>query len=311
MYEGSIPSRVSYKNVCLAELDLAPQDKTVYMGSIPIRISKMKRPALILVFLTLLASVVFVSKAGAQAFDFNKSYQDYQYSLGVYQTAYTAYVGSRDFYQKNPTLTLKEDARQKTLTMLRSRDQLTAVYLTMLRMKLVETKGLSGDDKNNIFGKIDPEVKWYQDHFSDFQDGDPLESLFSKSDESRSRYKTNTLPIIYEAVFDISLGTELGMQEDMYSIYSSLKDIVNTRVVSGDLDINLFNRWFTDIDTVIATLNQNEGQGKTQIAKIYGQYYSIVGFFNTSADTLASSLSSLSQLNRFLTEVLTSLKNQL
>jgi hypothetical protein len=269
----------------------------------------MKKTALtIIVFSTLY--LVLCTSARAQVFDFNKAYQDYQYSLGVYRNAYSSYQDSKDFYLKNPTLTLKEDARQKTLAMLKDRDQLGAVYLTMLRMKIVETKGLSEDDKNIIFGKIDPEVKWYQDHDKSYNSGDPLEVLFTKSGESESHYKATTLPIIYESLFDISLGAQAGMQNDMTVIYTSLKDIVSTRVTGGNLDMNPFNRWFTDIDTLIATLNQNSGVAKTQIAKIYGQYYSIVGAYNTSTDTLASSQSSLTQLNDFLTEVLTSLKNQ-
>jgi hypothetical protein len=253
---------------------------------------------------------VFSTNVHAQVFDFNKAYQDYQYSLSIYQNAYSAYQDSKDFYLKNPTLTLKEDARQKTLAMLKDRDQLSAVYLTMLRMKIVETQGLSEDDKNAIFGKIDPEVKWYQDHDKSYRDGDPLEDLFTKSDESESHYKTTTLPILYESLFDISLGTQVGMQNNMTVIYSSLKEIVGTRVTSGNLDMNPFNRWFTDIDTLITTLNQNRDAAKTQIVKIYGQYYSIVGAYNTSTDILASSQKSLTQLNGFLNEVLISLKNQ-
>lgn len=270
----------------------------------------MKKTALIHVILVLLASIAFVPRVVAQTFDFNKAYQDYQYALNVYQGAYADYQDSKDFYSKNPTLTLKEDARQKTLAMLKDRDRLLSVYLTMLRMKIVETSGLLPDDKNNIFGKIDPQVKWYQDHMGSYQDGDSLDTLFGKSDEAQNEYKNTTLPIIYESLFDISLGAEVGIENDMVSVYSNLKDIVNARVASGNLDINPFNRWFSDIDTTIQTLNQNNDLAKTQIAKIYGQYYSISGSFGTSTDTLATSVKSLTQLNNFLTEVLTSLKNQ-
>ena len=292
-------TRLSAKQLCTSSILVVASTKT------------MKKTALLIALAIALSTKYFVpSTIFAQTFDFNKAYQDYQYALNVYQGAYTNYQDSKDFYSKNPTLTLKEDARQKTLAMLKDRDQLLSVYLTMLRMKIVETTGLSLDDKNNIFGKIDPQVKWYQDHLVSYQDGDSLDTLFSKSDEVQNEYKTNTLPIIYESLFDISLGAEVGIENDMVSVYSNLKDIVNARVASGNLDINPFNRWFSDIDSAIQTLNQNNDLAKTQIAKIYGQYYTISSSFGTSTDTLATSVKSLTQLNNFLTEVLTSLKNQ-
>jgi hypothetical protein len=269
----------------------------------------MKKTALTI---SLLLALLFVLGANvrAQTFDFNKAYQDYQFSLGTYQSAYSAYEASKDFYLTNQTLTLKEDVRKKTLLMLKERDQLTAVYLTMLRMKIVETKGISNDDKATVYGRIDPEVKWYQEHLKSYQDGDPLEDLFSKSKEVEGRYKATTLPIIYDSLFNISLGAEVGMQGDMSLIYSDLKGIVDARVTSGNLDMNPFNRWFTDIDALIQTLNKNNELAKTQIAKVYGQYFSLLGAYNTSTGTLESSKTSLAQLNNFLIEVLTSLKNQ-
>src|SRR6185369_830750 len=75
----------------------------------------------------------------AQTFDAAKAYQDYQYSLDVYNQANTDFEDAKDFYLTNKTLTLKEDARKKLLVMLRSRDQLEIVYLTALRMKILET----------------------------------------------------------------------------------------------------------------------------------------------------------------------------
>lgn len=270
----------------------------------------MKTTAFKIILVVSALFLVLTNRAKAQAFDSNKAYQDYQYSLGVYQTSYSAYQASKDFYLKSPTLTLKEDARKKTLAMLRDRDQLISVYITMLRMNILGVKGLSNDEKNTIFGKLDPEVKWYQDHKSSYQDGDPLETLFTKSTEAADRYKATTQPIIYETLFNISLGTEVGIRMDHEEIYTNLKSIVDSGVASGKLDMNPFNRWFSDIDTTISQLKINDDKAKAKIVNVYGQYYSIVGSYNSGTDTLATSLTSLSELNRFLTEVLTSIKNQ-
>lgn len=273
----------------------------------------MKKTAFLLVApLVFLCTMYFVlSTPHAQTFDFNRAYQDYQYNLTLYNQAYSDYQDAKNAYlQGGKTLQLQEVARVKTLAMLRERDTLIAVYLTALRLKIVETAGLSTDDKNNIFGKIDLEVKWYQNHLGSYTDGDTLDTLFTKSDEAQTRYTSATTPIIYESLFDVSLGAEIGFREDQETIYSNLKVIISAGVASGKLNINPFNRWYADIDSVITIIKQNETTARTQIQALYGQYYSASGSYNTATDTLSSSLTSLSQLNNFLTEVQTSLKNQ-
>lgn len=271
----------------------------------------MKKTALTIMVLGTLYLVLSTS-VRAQAFDFNKAYQDYQYNLSLYNQDFTNYQGARDFYLKNPTLTLKEDARIKTLIMLRERDELMKVYLTAVRMKIVETNGLSTDQKNSVFGKIDAEVAWYINHKVTYLDSDPLENLFGKSSESESRYKTNTSLVIYEGLFDISLGQEEGLRSNQETIYRDLRSIIDQEVATGKLDINPFNRWFTDIENVIQNLKQNEVLSQTDIQKLYSEnYVQPKSVFSSSINPLASSVALLSQLNGFLTEVAVSIQNQM
>ena len=195
--------------------------------------------------------------------------------------------------------------------MLRTRDQLLIVYLTNLRAKISETKGLSDADRGAIFGKIDTEVEWFTIHKTTYDNNDSLESLFTKSDEVKDRYKTSSSPILYESLFDISLGQEVGLRQDQETIYTTLRSTVEKDVASGTLNSNTFSRFFKDIDGVIADLKQNEDKAKTQIQLVYNnQYYTAVTGFNQATDTLTLSAKSLTQLNKFLTEVLASIKNQ-
>lgn len=233
-------------------------------------------------------------KSFAQTFDANKAYQDYQYSLDVYNQANTTFENAKDFHLKNKTLTLKEDARKKLLTMLRDRDQLESVYLTALRIKMLET--------NSSVGNIESEIEWYKNHMNNYKDSDPTEDLFNKNSEVESRYKTNTSPIIYEALFTISLGEEMGLREQHEAIYTQLKALIK--------NTDFFDRWFTDIDSTVQTLKQNEELAKTQIQKMYGQNEPNLGSYNTAIEILDSSIKPLNQLNNFLTEVKTSIKNQ-
>ncbi len=269
----------------------------------------MKKTALITLSVFILIGLL-VKTIRADEFNFAKAFQDYQYSLQTYENSYSDYSDARDFYLKNKTLTLKEDARKKTLKMLRDRDQLEVVYLTTIRLKIIETKGVSDSDKNTIFGLIDGEVEWYKNHQTNYKDGDPLEDLFNKNKESESRYKTNTLQVAYEALFLISLGEETGIRQDNEIEYSNLKTIINEGVAAGKLDMNPFNRWFSDVDSTIQILKTNEELAKTQIKVIHTQSYSPLSSYNTSIETLTSSLQALSQLNNFLIEIVTSIKNQ-
>lgn len=246
----------------------------------------------------------------AQELNSEKAFNDYQYSQQIYTNSSADFEAARDFYIKNETLTLKEDARKKLLKMLRDRDQVELVYVTALRSKIVESKGLSESDKNSIFGLIDREVAWYKSHQLDYKDGDPLEDLFNKSKESESRYKTDSLPIIYESLFLISLGDQVSIRLDNEAEYQGLKTLVSNGVANGKLDMNPFNRWFSDIESVINILKTNEEKAKKQILAIHSESYSPSSTYNSSVSILEDSVAQLSQLNNFLIEVLTSIRNQ-
>ena len=261
------------------------------------------------VFLCTLYYVLYTD-VRAQTYDANKAYLDYQYSLDVYNQSNKTFVEAKDFYLTNKTLTLKEDARKKLLVMLRDRDELEVVYLAALRMKILETKGLTEDQKNAILLKIGTESDWYKNHEKNYGDGDPAESLFTKSEESQARHKNTTFPIVYESLFTISLGQQTSFRQDQESIYTDIRSIIDKGVADGKLDMNPFNRWFTDISLVVEQLKQNEDLSKTQIQKLYGQYDTNSGSYNTAVETLSSSIRPLTQLNNFLIEVLTSIKNQ-
>src|SRR6185369_840172 len=92
-------------------------------------------------FFYLLINLFTYSVVKAQDFTAQKAFQDYQYQLSKYQTSSAEYADAKTFYKKNPTLQLQEEARKKTLTMLKDRDQLLIVYLTALRLQIKETTG--------------------------------------------------------------------------------------------------------------------------------------------------------------------------
>jgi hypothetical protein len=269
----------------------------------------MKKTALTILFV--LVFLFSASVAKAQTFDAAKAYSDYQYQLSIYQQNYSEFQDAKTFYLGNSTLQLKEVARQKTIKMLKSRDNLMSVYLTALRMQILETKGFDDSQKNVVFGRIDSEVDWYKNHISVYLDSDQLVDLFNKSDESKSRYKTNTLPIIDESLFDIGQSQEIGLRLSHQEIYSNLKNFINEQVALGKLRIDPFNRWFNDIEAVSELLKKNEASGTEKIQTIYTHNYGVESTYDDATKILTSSVEPITQLNNYLTEMLASIQNQM
>ncbi len=272
----------------------------------------MKR-IIVLILITISVITVFylsVPILKAQTFDAKKAFEDYQFQQSLYLTTQAEYEDAKTFYKKNPTLQLREEARRKTLAMLKQRDQLMATYLTALRMQITETTGLTGDERNGIFGKLDPEVTWYQNHMASYQDGDELATLFAKSDESMNRYSNTTKLIVYESLFDITFSQEIGLRTDHQVVYANLKNFINDRVAEGKLTIDPFNRWLNDTDVVLASLSQNEAVARKKISNLYSANYATTQIYNASVQILANSINPLKQLNNYLTEMLVLIESQ-
>lgn len=263
----------------------------------------------LIIFIATLFFVLNTKTAIAQTLTFDKAYQDYLYTRTVYEQSFKDFEASKNAYLGNPTLSLKDEAKQKTLVMLRNRDQLMATYLTSIRTKISEFTSLDSDIKQSILGKIDTEISWYINHKSNYKDDDQSETLFSKSDEAKTQYENNTTELIREALFDITLGEQQTLRLSQEEVYKNLKDIINVRVGEGILTLTPFNNWFNDIDRTIQTLKDNESKAKLEIQKMYTSsnpskaYESALGIFTTSIGQLA-------QFNQFLTEVLAYIKNQ-
>jgi hypothetical protein len=262
----------------------------------------MKKIALIIAFFAFLFSA---SDTSAQEFNFAKAYQDYIYTQTVYDQAFTGYEQAKNSYLKNPTLTLKEEARKKTLTMLKARDDLYQVYLAALRMKLLEVK-------SPVQSKMDEEIAWYKSHKENYKDDDPLENLFQKSKEAEDRYESNSSLIIYESLFDISFGEMRNIRADQEGVYASLKNSIDIGVERGILKLDPFNRWFTDIENVLKELDAIDSKAKAKIAKMHdASALTPKSAYNSAINDLTPGIAKLMELNDFLTELLNSINAQL
>jgi hypothetical protein len=262
----------------------------------------MKKTALTIAFLIFL---FLAPSAHAQEFDFAKAYQDYIFTQTVYDQSYSTYEEAKNSYLKNPTLTLKEDARIKTLVMLRARDELYRVYLSALRMKLFEAK-------SPVSTRLDDEIAWYLTHKDTYKDSDPLEDLFNKSKESESRYKSDTSPIAHDSLFSVSFGELMNIKTQHEGVYKSLKNSIDLGVGAGILKLDPFNRWFTDIENVLKELDTINTNSKAKIAKIFDKSgVTTTGVYNSAISSLTPAISKSLELNSFLTELLNTINSEL
>src|SRR3989344_2566962 len=192
----------------------------------------MKRLALIFLFF-FVALIFFAKSAKSQEsqFDFLRAYQDYTYNYSIYRRAHNDYVLAKGQYLSYKTLKSKTNAYDKTLAMLQARDEAIKTYLTALRLKLVETEGVPSLERDALFGRIDTEVAWYEDHRGSLASAGRLEDLVVNSDikdkvaEIRQNQDKNTRKIerwVLEAELRLTRSQEKTF--DAQSVIFELKE---------------------------------------------------------------------------------------
>ncbi|MGD0523137.1 MAG: hypothetical protein ABSA43_01095 [Candidatus Microgenomates bacterium] len=199
-----------------------------------------------------LLSFLTASTVHAQAvFDYAKAYQDYEYNLSAYNTAYDDYKLAREQYLQFNTITAKDEAKAKTLVMLQTRDETVSTYLTALRMKIKETDGITDAERESLYNRIDPEVKWYTDHKAKLDSAGTLEDLVSDSNEAKDHYNFTSL-LIYDCLIQIISGKTANLRSMITANETDLKLIINVIRQNQDKDTSLMERALPDIEDKLA-----------------------------------------------------------
>lgn len=231
----------------------------------------------------------------AQEFTFERARQDYVFTNDTYKTNLTDFNLKKASYNKNPTLSLKEELRLSSYKLIGSRNSLIKSYLTMLRMKTL---------KQEIYLNLDPEVVWYETRKDSYNPADTLEDILSKSKDEDIRYLDKTLPIIYNSLANISLEDVTNLKNKHIDMYNKLKSEANSLVSLGRADSSLFDRWYKDIDGEITAINEVENNTKIEIEKILStdNYQKDSGYKRT-IEKLNPSKTNLTKLNNYLMEL--------
>ena len=235
-----------------------------------------------------------VTNIFAQDFTFNKAREDFVFTEDTYRKDLFDFNLKKASYQKNPTLSLKEELRGSLYKFIGTRNNYVKNYLTMLRLRGPEL----------TYSKIDSEVLWFDSRKNSYTNNTSLEDLLSKSKEEDAKYQTDTLPVIYLSLAHISLGEVKTVKSEHVKIYNNLKSEADNLVKLGRADAGLFDRWFKDIDQELNNITTIESNVLQEIEKIFGddEYKRDSGYKN-AIEELEPAKISLLKLNGFIKEL--------
>jgi tryptophan-rich sensory protein len=245
-----------------------------------------------------------VNNIFAQELSSDTARKDYVFSEDNYKNSLSIFNLKKGSYSKNPTLSIKEEARIALLDLLIKRVSYKKSYLTFVRSKVTESKGLNNDEKGAVYSKIDPEVLYYENRAKEYTVNTPLEDLISKSKEEDAKYETVTLPVIYFALGNLSLGDVINLRNENTVIYKTLRTEAENLVKLGRADQFLFDRWFKDIDLELNKIIDIESMAKKQNELVFDKdTYKVEKAYEDTIEAISPAKSNLLQLNQFIKEL--------
>jgi hypothetical protein len=207
-----------------------------------------KLALLIIVVLLLLPKGIY---AQDEPFDFERAYQDYVFTLDVYNGSHSEYLLARAQYKQAGTLVSQTKAQEATTKMLEARDDVVITYLTAIRMNLLEAEGVSETTKNSLFSRLDAEIAWFRDHKSRLASAGTLEDLKDDSTEAADRFNELTQTVAYETLATVPFGKLSLMRSRSSIILGDIENKISEIRVNNDKDTAIIERWAQEIENKI------------------------------------------------------------
>jgi len=244
----------------------------------------------------------------AQEFNFSRAYNDYLFNYNQYRQSYSEYVATREAYLSYQTLTSKTQALEKTLKMLKDEDEVIRNYLTALRMKVAETTGISNDEQNILYLKLDNEVLWYTQHKESLNSAATLEDLVASGKKIAEKYQTTEI-LIYQTLGTILSGKETNFRNQLSDKIQQLKGKLGEIRQRGDKDTSLSERWLLEAENRLTRSQEKQFAAQQILAKIKSSDTNKSKSYNQAQFTLEESHQYLKEANSYLKEVLREIKS--
>lgn len=261
----------------------------------------------LILLLSIILQLVFAHPVLSQEFDFNKAYQDYLYNLDIYQKAHANYDIARSQYLASSTISSQTKAQEMTATMLKDRDKAVTTYLTALRMKLRETSGIDDATKNGLFGLIDSEISWYDDHSSKISSAGSLDDLTADSTQASDQFKQTEI-VIYKVLVAISIGNTTDYRNRETKIIDDLRNKTSEIKVNGDKNVDSVERALADAEDKLSRSTEKEQEANTLLAKMKASDRDKLSAFNNIELSVGESLSYIKEANTILKDSIRQIK---
>lgn len=250
----------------------------------------------------------FLSIVSAQEFDYSKAYQDFSYNFSLYDQQRVIYQSVRSEFLQYNTLTSKEKAKEETLKLLLVRDEVVKTYLTSLRMKIKELKGLTEAEKNGFYTRIDQEFKFYEDHKNKLSSAGSLEDLVEDSDEAKERYENFSKSVIYYSLIGIASGKNSYLRQEIEKQISELKTKISEIRENADKDVSSIERSITDLENKMARSREKDNLALDMVNKIKSTERDKDGIYNEALINSQDSFSYIKEVNNYLLEIIKQIK---
>jgi len=243
--------------------------------------------------------------------NFERAYQDYIYTQNLYKQARGEFLLAQSQYTQAQTLASRT---KLTIIFLEKRDDVVITYLTSLRTRLSEAKGLSRVDQENIFARLDSEVTWFQNHKTSIKTQGTLSDLENKSEDAKDQF-TKTSQLAYETLATIPTGQTSLFRSSISGILSEIKAKTEEIRLNGDHNTAIAERWILETESKITASLDKEiaAQNLIHIIQTGGEDRRKPNFeslYISVVETLQESNQLLREANAFLREIIRELKTK-
>ena len=265
---------------------------------------KVSNLALLPTVLVLLLLGFALSTISAEEFDYERAHQDYSYSLSLYGRKENEYQQLRSEYLQYKTLTAEEKAKEGTLSMLLLRDEVVKTYLTSLRMKIREHKGLTEGEKESYYPRIDDEFKFFEEHKNKLPSAGSLDDLEDDSEEASDKYEESTKIVFFKSLIGIATGKNAYFREEIESQIAKLKEKIAEIRSNGDKDVSSIERSIVDLENKIARSKDKDYQAKDIINTIKTTEKDKEDYYNDALGNTQNAYLYLKEVNNYLLEII-------
>jgi len=261
--------------------------------------------AILLLTFFLLRTPIF---AQGDTLDPNRAYNDYLYTYDQYRQAHSQYVVAKQAFLNYQTLTSKNEAYEKTRSMLRLRDEVVRTYLAALRTRLAQETKIINYNQNVLYLKLDSEIYFYKNHSEQLSSISTLEDLLADSSAIQKRYQ-ETEVLLYQTLGTIFSDKEAALKEDIGQEIDKIKKKIGQIRLAGNKDTTKAERWSLEAENRLLRSEDKILNAQQILQKMKPSNQDKFGIYNQAIFSFSESHQYLKEANSNLRELVNEIKH--